>query len=442
MIRIAEIQDALLHLVGWEQNFCREHAIYHELTRSESGLKFQDAHPLLTLDNILAIMPETWTNQYYNWNALYHYAKGAVVKHNNMLWVATQDSKGKEPTASDFNNDYSQADYGNPYWLPYHPLSHYVENATRAGIATVVQRFLADKTLANESKNILENRTFFDGAGRIKDTIANRHRLVGFEITPVRALGVTACINRVGLQLSGPSKVKMHLFHSSQVEPIRSWDLDYSKRGGFQWFELADCYLPYLGPQSAGGSWYLCYNQDELAEGVEAINVGRDFSKEPCGSCNRGNLESWRELTKYLQLAPFAQKAPTTFAEYPEMWDVETMVYTSNQNYGMNVDVTIGCDLTDFIIKQRSVFQTAIQRQVAYNLLRTMAMNPDVRVNRNQGNVSMDNILYELDGNTQGRATGLGYELAQAYKALEIDTQGIDRVCLGCNNRGVKYRTV
>ena len=29
-----------------------------------------------------------------------------------------------------------------------------------------------------------------------------------------------------------------------------------------------------------------------------------------------------------------------------------------------------------------------------------------------------------------------------AFKAVDISTQGIDRVCLPCNNNGIKYRTV
>ena len=48
-----------------------------------------------------------------------------------------------------------------------------------------------------------------------------------------------------------------------------------------------------------------------------------------------------------------------------------------------------------------------------------------------------------LEGKTPtGRVSGLVYELSQAYKALSLDTRGLDRVCLQCNNHGVKYRTV
>jgi hypothetical protein len=111
-------------------------------------------------------------------------------------------------------------------------------------------------------------------------------------------------------------------------------------------------------------------------------------------------------------------------------------------NYGMNVEISVGCDISDFIISQRAIFATVIQKQVAANVLRTIAMNPDVLVNRNQVNVTRDELLYELDGAPTGRASGLGYELKQAYRALELDTRGLDRICLQCNNHGVKYRTV
>jgi hypothetical protein len=146
-------------------------------------------------------------------------------------------------------------------------------------------------------------------------------------------------------------------------------------------------------------------------------------------------------LTKYLQISPFMYNAPETFAEYPELWDIAYTMYTNTLNYGLNCEITVGCDLTDFIVEQRAIFQTVIQRQVAAIALRTLAMNPNVRVNRNQSNASKMDILYELDGNVEGRPGGLGYDLKKAYEALRLDTQGIDRICLSCNNRGVKYRT-
>lgn len=441
MYRLQEIQDALLHVVGWEQSYDPAKAIDDNLTQTESGLTFQGAHPLVTLDNVRAIVPDDFVFQYPVWNMIREYKAGAKVRHNNKVWIATRDNQNEEPTESDFNDD-----YGNPYWQPYNFISDYLERLTRNGIAQMVQTFTQIKGLDKETKNLLERRTFFDGAGRIRATLPNNHKLVGFEIVPVRAMGVTAKIEKIGLQMTGGTGVvRMYLFHSSQIDPIKTFDLNFTvTNGGFQWFPLTDCYLPYISDKNnAGGSWFLCYNQDELPAGMEAINVSKDWSREPCGTCNIGSVEVWRELTKYLQVTPFMYHAPETFAEYPELWDIAQTLYTRTQNYGLNCEITIGCDLTDFVISQRAIFQTVIQRQVAAIALRTLAMNPNVRVNRNQSNASRTDILYELDGNTSGvRPGGLGYDLKKAYEALRIDTQGLDRICLSCNNRGVKYRTV
>jgi hypothetical protein len=440
MIRINEICEALKNVCGWEQSYDPAKAIDDNLTQTESGLYFQGAHPLLTLDSMEAIMPDDWGIQYPVWDALTQWKQNKVVQYGNdtngnkLFWKAKADNVGEEPTEDSL------------FWSKYNILSDFLERMTRNGIATAIQTFTQIKQLDKETRNLLEHRTFFDGAGRIRATLQNNHKLVGFEIVPVRAMGVTAKIEKIGLQMTGGTGVvRMYLFHSSQIDPIKTFDLNFTvTNGGFQWFPLNDCYLPYISDKNnAGGAWFLCYNQDELPAGMEAINVSKDWSREPCGTCNMGSVEVWRELTKYLQVTPFMYNAPETFAEYPELWDIAYTMYTRTQNYGLNCEITIGCDLTDFIISQRQIFQTVIQRQVAAIALRTLAMNPNVRVNRNQSNATRMDILYELDGNTSGvRPGGLGYDLKKAYEALRIDTQGLDRICLSCNNRGVKYRTV
>lgn len=441
MYRIKEIQDALLHVCGWEQSYNPKEAIDSDLTRSESGLMFQGAHPLLTLDTMRAIMPDDWGYQYPEWNSRETYSAGTIVRHDlngnddELYWESIRDNNTNEIPGESVL-----------FWKPYNILSDFLERVTRNGIATAIQTFTQIKQLDKETRNLLERRTFFDGAGRIRATLQNTHKLVGFEIVPVRALGVTAKIEKIGLQMTGGTGiVKMYLFHSSQIDPIKTFDLDFQvKNGGFQWFTLEDCFLPYISKDNnSGGSWFLCYNQDELPQGMEAINVSKDWSREPCGTCNIGSVEVWRELTKYLQVTPFMYNAPETFAEYPELWDIAYTMYTNTQNYGLNCEITVGCDLTDFIISQRQIFQDVIQKQVAVIALRALAMNPNVRVNRYQSNATRTDILYELDGNTSGvRPGGLGYQLKKAYEALKLDTQGLDRVCLSCNNRGVRYKAV
>lgn len=433
MIRLKEIQNALLNVCGWEQDYNPQNEIDADLTESESGLTFQGAHPLCTLANIRAIMPDDYLYQYPEWNGATVYAVGQKARKDSVVWVAQYPNTNSAPGDS------------NPNWRRYNMVSDFVRNLTVNGINTAVQTFLQEKQLQQETRNLMERRTFFDGAARLAATITPTGKLVGFEIVPVRAMGVTTKIERIGLQMVGATgTVRLYLFHSSQVAPMRTIDVEFTNTsGGFQWFTPAEpLYLPYIADgNDSGGAWFLCYNQNELPAGMRALNVSKDWSVEPCQTCLGGSIESWRQMTKYLQVSPFGIHAPADFRDYPEMFDISEIGYTNTMNYGLNAEISVGCDLTDFIISQRAIFATVIQKQVAANVLRTVAMNPDVRVNRNQVNTTRDQILYELDGAPTGRASGLGYELKQAYKALSFDTRGLDRVCLQCNNHGVKYRT-
>ncbi len=56
MIRIKEIIDAFSNLVGWEG--------VPELEKSDSGLYFQEAHPLLTLRALKGVMPKDKGDEY------------------------------------------------------------------------------------------------------------------------------------------------------------------------------------------------------------------------------------------------------------------------------------------------------------------------------------------------------------------------------------------
>ena len=438
MIRLQDIQNALLPVVGWAQDYNPQNQIDDALTQSESGLTFQGAHPLVTLANVRAIMPDDYFYQYPAWDETKHYVVGEKAVDANKVWICVLPNVGRLPSE-------------NPHqWDEYNMVSDFVRQLTVNGINTAVQNFLQEKQLQQETKNLLERRTFFDGAARLAATIDPTGKIVGFEIVPVRAMGVTTKIERIGLQMVGATgPVRLYLFHSSQVAPMKTIDLVYTNtKGGFQWFTPAEpIYLPYIpggdgDGNDAGGAWFLCYNQNELPAGMRALNVSKDWSVEPCQTCLGGSIESWRQMTKYLQVSPFGIHAPLDFTQYPEMFDISEVGYTNTMNYGMNVEISVGCDISDFIISQRAIFATVIQKQVAATVLRTIAMNPDVRVNRNQVNVTRDELLYELDGAPAGRASGLGYELKQAYRALELDTRGLDRICLQCNNHGVKYRTV
>lgn len=429
--RFDDLVKALKPLVGWEQGRAMADRIDEELTQSESGLFFQDANPMLTLRAMRSIMPEDWIEQYEAYDAATTYSKGKIVAMASKAFKSLKDNNVGHPTTE------------TEWWKEHNLLTDYLESIEEKGIKKVLTRILADKTINKETRSIVESKCLFDGAGRIQARTPNRGKICGFEISPLRGNGVTMKIERIGLQFIGNTgNVTLYLFHSSSAEPIWSKTIEYdSTNGTFKWFDVGDLFLPYVGETNAGGNWYLVYNQADLPPYMESINFGRDWSREPCGTCNKGNLELYNTMSKYVQLSPFVVQAEEGWADNPTMWDIEDMIYTKQDNYGINLQFSIGCDLTDTLIANKGVLANVIQLQTAEVALRTLALNPEVRVNRVQYNADRDNIMYEVDGNGMA-IKGLNGELEKAYKAVEIDTSGLDSVCFACNRRGIRFGSI
>ena len=435
MVRACDIQEKLLHLIGWEQNYdTSDLKISDALTVSESGLYFQQIHPLLTLQNMSCIAPDFKNITFPEYNSEKEYSKGNVVDYQGTQYKALQKAQGKQP------------DIESEYWVETNLFSEWLESKTKASIQKAIARYCNEKTVEGTNKPLCESRTLFDGTGRLVDTVKNKKNLVGFEIIPVRAKGVTTKINKICLQFTKAGEYTLYLMHSSMDAPVKIIKLNKIRDNSAEWFTVDDLYLPYQSEDNdAGGSWYLCYFQSELPEGSQAIRKNKDWSKEPCGSCSRRELLAWMAWSKYLEIHPFYVNEELTDIEDESLhlWDVENNQYTYDNNYGLNLEVTVSCDITDFIVEQRMMFQDVIAKQVAIDMLREFAYNSNVRTNRHSINASRPDILYEVDGDSSSmKKSGLSYQLDIAFKAIKLSTSGIDRVCLPCKNNGIKYRVV
>ena len=435
MVRANDIQEKLLHLIGWEQNYdTSDLKISDALTVSESGLYFQQIHPLLTLQNMSCIAPDFKNITFPEYNSEKEYSKGNVVDYQGTQYKALQKAQGKQP------------DIESEYWVETNLFSEWLESKTKASIQKAIARYCNEKTVEETNKPLCESRTLFDGTGRLVDTVKNKKNLVGFEIIPVRAKGVTTKINKICLQFTKAGEYTLYLMHSSMDAPVKIIKLNKIRDNSAEWFTVDDLYLPYQSEDNdAGGSWYLCYFQSELPEGSQAIRKNKDWSKEPCGSCSRRELLAWMAWSKYLEIHPFFvnEELINTEDESLHLWDVENNQYTYDNNYGLNLEVTVSCDITDFIVEQRMMFQDVIAKQVAVDMLREFAYNSNVRTNRHSINASRLDILYEVDGDSSSmKKSGLSYQLDMVFKAIKLSTSGIDRVCLPCRNNGIKYRTV
>lgn len=378
------IKNGLSKVWGWRQD--AENPIDETLTESTSGQFYQDAHPLVTLDNVRAIAP---------------------------TFAGDPD--------------------------PVQAFSEWLKQKTDASILKAVRAIWDAKMGDKTARHILEAKTLFNGAGNIGDLVPLGENLVGFELATVAVEGVAINIDRVGLQFVGDEPLTLYLMHSSQFEPIEIKTFTRSKiTGGVEWFDLGWA-LPYVSEKTdAGGRWFIVYDQSELLT-TRAINKNKDWNAAPCTACDASERQAFSVWSKYLTVHPF--KVPAD--EAVELWDVSRNLYTYKNNYGLNFQITIACDVSGILTQQKNAFQNVIGLQVAADMLREFAYNPQFKVGRAQLNFSRQELLYEIDGDSQGhKKSGLKFEIDKAVKAVSLDVSTTSRVCFPCKKSGVKYKSI
>ena len=430
MYRASGLKTGLLNLWGWRQNYnTSDFIIADSLTVSSTGQYYQEVHPLLTLDNVKAIAPDFEAIVYDTWLITTQYRTGDRVVLENKNYRAKTDSLGSTPETNPTE------------WERFDAFSLWLEEKTQGSIVKAIRSFWDAKMSNRTAKNILESKPLFDGAGRIQDLIATGANLVGLEITPIRVKGVITKIDKIGLQFTEAGEVTLYLMHSSRDAILQTITLTRTRVGGMEWFTPeTDILLPYISDDNdVGGTWYLVYKQDELPGTSQAVQKDKDWSAKPCSSCSRSERSNWNIWSRYLEIHPFKVSG---VSDPLTMWDIADNLYNYNTNYGLNLQLTIQCDVTDIIVEQKLAFQNIIGLQVAVDMLREFAYNPNFNVVRKSQNASMQSILYELDGDSRSfRKSGLVYELKQAMEAASLDATGLSRICFPCNKRGIKYRT-
>ena len=465
MLRAKHIQDSLLGLVGWKQtdDANPDLLLSSNLLGSESGLYYQQAHPLLTLNNMASIAPDfsDYTKPEYDVTATY--LKDQIVKVSTTVDETTTVQYFKAIENVPTNMKPGVTEGWSNYWIETSPFSEWLEDKTRSTIYKAVYRYLNEKQNKGTYKNLLEDRILFDVTTRISDKITNTESLVGFEILPARAKGVTIKINKIGLHFSMPGLYRVFIMHSSRQLPVHILTFTKTQANTCEWFKTDGLYLPYIAPEddAVAGSWYICYLQSELPAQSQAINRSYDWSGVTCRTCNRRDYEAYLAWSKYMEINPFRVNGNdlswlsgdfnddysdvffNTEDKSLALWDAADMQYFTDKTWGLNLDVTVGCDLTDFIVDQRWLFQDVLMKQMAVDALREFVYNPNVRTNRHSVNAGRTEILYEIDGDSSSmRESGLAYELKQAFDAISLATSGINRVCLPCCNHGLRYKPI
>jgi hypothetical protein len=425
MFDILTVQSALSGLIGWRDSENTElPALTAALKATSSGLYFNDAHPLVTIENIDAAGPNYDGVANATWAVGTTYGLSAVVRYNGVTYISL--------AAANTGNTPSTA---TAWWKA--QLNNYISQLTNTAIINMVQRVINDKQLVGASKALLDDIKLFDGDGRSSSLIVAQSRFVGFEIKVKNYEGLIASIGRIGAQFTeAQAGLILYLFHSSQQTAVATYTMVTTAANSMQWltptgFDMNFCKF---SKNDAGGAWYIGYFEDSMTG--QAINRDIDMISSPCGTCLKDayNYFSWEMRNRFFQMQP---------VEFENKWlngtslpDMDGVAYVSSKNWGLNLSITAHCDLTDFFVDNKAKFTRALWKQLAYDVIRQIAFS--TRMDGITQTLRSDAYI-ELKGDpTRPYKSGLEHELTKEYEALNISVADLNSPCMGKRNKGIK----
>jgi len=377
------IQNCMTSLLGWrnDANTSVPQITNTALLTSDSGLFYNDFHPLLLIENIANTLPEDKT------------------------------------------------------------IDNYLTEKVNSGINKALTKVVLEKKLNESTKTLLNSSKLFDGIGRFQDTVISNGRFVGVELEIFPSYGAKVIIDKIGLQFTQTqTNLPIYIFHTSQLDPIKTVTATTTKANSLEWLTLSETIdLSYLSETyDSGGMFYIGYFQDDISG--QAIKKEFNFLDGPCNTCRGGAnaMKVWNERLNFVRIVPI--EVANGSLNGTQMFDYTKRKYNATNNFGLNFGVTVQCDISQYLCEQKLILTDLIGKQVAVDILNDMKHS--TRLNR-IANVSQNMIIRDLEGDRETFEPGLAKRLSDSIKAVDFDFSKIDSPCLPCNKKfGITKRGI
>lgn len=361
-----KIAEQYKNLLGWRQHHdTDEIEIGATLTESDTGEYYQQKHPALRLDIIKAIVPD------------------------NM------------------------------------ELDDYLTEKVRDGSIEMLNDIFQYRQVKDYGKTLLKQSQLLNKYGWLNDKIVNEGRFVGFQVRLKTASGIQAIINKIGLQFDTEESFKLYVFHTSKKEPIQ--EIDVVTSGSAQWdWQNSELELASFENEINGGAFVIGYYQDDLI-GSAINNTDFNFDRGVCGGCNSNHWTEWRNITEYFTVYPlYVPKGRFTVGE---MFDLNDAFYIGTQTFGLNLQLTTQCDLTQFFVDNRFAFKNLLAYKVTSLILNDMKFSQEINyIEENLKSM----IIRDLEGDTETKMDNITRKYRNELKAVNFNIGGINEKCLPC----------
>jgi len=405
MYNATDLKDGIIGEIGFRQNPDPSGNKLIDLLDSASGLYYNDIHPMLTPENLIASIPDTSNYTWPTFSGAATYTKGEIVDDGGDLFIRVENGGTAGLTTDPLK------------WRAYESTTEFLREKAQQGIVMAIDDWIGSKAKFKTVRNLLSRQTMFPKGGDV-DRVEQPTHKVGQRITPKRADGVLMKITEIAVQNTEAGDYTIKVFEKGIQAPIYTQIVTVAVGSQIKW-QTVD--WTFEGEKE----YYVVY--DSAANGGLPIN-------SMYGTQWKGGKYF------YVDSIEIESDLSTIFSE-------TDLKFSQSTNWGLNYKASVVCDYTEFILEQKRLFKTLISIRVAMELLRHMAFNPGALVNRNQVNADRFKmqLLLAIDGgeqSTPGNNKSLSKKYENALKAIQFDYTGINKICLPCRKRGPNYTSV
>jgi len=304
--------------------------------------------------------------------------------------------------------------------------SDYLRKKRINSIEKLIDNIYTAKQLNENSKELLSEVRLYEGSGNFLNKIIKQNRFVGFKIDMIQS-DLSLMIKSIGLQLTELNpNFKLYVYHTSKLEPIGTIDIIHNKAVSFSWFTIATQILPEIK-----GSYYIGYYESDLIG--QAIYRDNNLTVSPaCNSCSPVNYNLFQSWSKFVNLQSFYVDIDNLNNDKTK-WTTESEVYINNTNFGLNLQISVICDLSGLFCRNKELFRDALGKQLTVDFLNEIAYS-------NRDNQLREKLVQMAFIALGDETNGVKKELEKAVKAINYGTSDINQLCLPCQNNALKIK--
>ena len=255
------------------------------------------------------------------------------------------------------------------------------------------------RTVTTGQSDFIKEVNLYPYEKSFKNTIDKRGKFVGFELTPSTSVDLIGRISFLELCFNEDATFDIHLYNSNKPNaPIKTQSITTVANEAvvvtIDWYISDDV-------SYKGGSFYLGYFEDDLGTSKA---IKKDY-----------------ELSNYQVSTPAFYVQPMSLDNTGNTINVESLL-TESDTFGLNFGVSIYSDYTELIVRNKNLFWSAIQLQMAEKVLSLLKTSTRLNGNNSTLSLSIDDVNFDLFGNDklsiQGVVSKIKMEIDSIKKML------------------------